>query len=219
MSKHFLQLAMCITLIATAGVVEAAPITYSVTVNTTSLAGTTGFLDFDFAPGSDSQSATVSISGFSTDGLLSGLAQVNGAVTGNLPGSLSITNTTQFNDYFQGLNFGTSIFFTLTLSGPALSTPNGTSTSGSTFAFGMFDATGSNPLLTSDPNGNTFTVQVNLIGTTSVTTFPPANGGNPAATVVTAESTVPEPSTLMLVTITALSLIAVRRVSRHSCVM
>lgn len=196
MFKHLRRILGTAGLTAIASV--ASPITYTVSVNTSAIKATMGFVDFDFAPGNNSQNASVTIGGFGGTGGLSGSPQVNGTVTGTLPGPLVIGNGTQFNDYFQGFTFGTSIAFNLTFSGPALSSPNGTSTSGSTFAFGMFDSTGSNPLLTTDPNGNTFIVAVHLDGTTSVTTFPPATGGISAATVAVATTAVPEPSTLTL---------------------
>jgi hypothetical protein len=213
MSKHFGRILFTAGLAALASV--ASPITYHVSVNTSAINGTMGFLDFDLAPGNNSQSASVTIGNFSGTGSLSGAPQVNGAVSGTLPGSLLIGNSTQFNDYFQGFTFGASIMFQLAFSGPALSSPNGTSTSGSTFAFGMFDATGNNPLLTTDPNGNTFIVAVNLDGTTCVTTFPPATGGIPVATVAAGTSTAPEPSTLLL-TVLALTGTLILKSWQHS---
>jgi hypothetical protein len=187
-----IMLAAAVAVLAPAGA-----ITNRVTVNTSAINGTSGFLDFDFAPGNDSQSAFVTIANFSPGDSLTGVPQVNGSVTGTLLGTLTIDNSTQFNDYFQAFNYGTSIQFLLTFDGTALTAPDGVSTSGSTFAFGMFDSTGSNPLLTTDPNGNTFTVNVNLDGSTTITTFPSdGNGGPPAATVV-AET--PEPSYFLLV--------------------
>jgi hypothetical protein len=173
----------------------ASPITYLVTVDTASISGTAGFLDFDFAPGNDSQNAMVTIADFSSDGSLTGAPQVNGGASGILPGNVTIDNSTQFNDYFQGFSFGTTIQFRLSFAGPALSSPNGTSTSGSTLVFGMFDSTGSNPLLTSDPDGNALIVDVSLDGTTTVTTFASnAQGGTPAVTLQPVVP-VPEPGT------------------------
>jgi hypothetical protein len=174
--------------ILAASAILAEPITYRVTVNTGAISGTSGFLDFDFAPGSDSQSAFVTISDFSPGGSLTGLPQVNGGVSGSLPGTLTIHDSTQFNDYFQGFNFGPSSTFLLSFSGPALTSPNHTSTSGSTFGFGMFDRMGTNPLLTTDPNGNAFTVEVNLDGTTTTSAF---------SSAATLQQSTPEPSELV----------------------
>jgi hypothetical protein len=149
----------------------ASPVSYLVTVDTSAISGTSGFLDFDFAPGNDSQSASVTIANFSSATSLTGVPQTNGGVSGFLPAGLTLTNSTQFNDYFQQFTYGPSVRFLLSFAGPALSSPDGNSTSGSTFAFAMFDRTGTNPLLTSDPYGNAFVVNVNLDGTTSASAF------------------------------------------------
>ena len=194
-----------------AGTIFANPITYLVTIDTSAVQGSSGFLDFDFAPGNGSQGAFVTIADFSPGGSLSGLPQVNGDVSGSLPGTLRINNTTQFNDYFEGFTYGTTLSFQLSFGGPALTAPDGTSLSGSTFGFGMFDSTGLNPLLTTDPNGNTFLVNVNLDGSTTVATFASdASGGGPVATI----AAVPEPSMFCLV---LLSLAAVLSRKRRDC--
>lgn len=178
-----------------AGPLFAGPIAYLVTVNTGAISGTSGFLDFSFAPGFDSQSAFASIGSFVTDGSLSGLPVVSVGVSGVLPGTITIDNSTAFNDYYQGFEFGTTIQFLLSFGGPAVTSPDGTS-SGSTFGFGMFDSTGTIPLLTTDPFGNTFTVDVNPDGSTTPTTFPAdALGAPPVATL---ESTTPEPASCAL---------------------
>jgi hypothetical protein len=87
------------------------------------------------------------------------------------PATLTFDNGTVFNDYFQGFTFGSTISFKVNLFGPALSSPDGVSTSGSTFAFSMFsDAAGTVPALTTDTtNGFAFKADVNLDGTTTVT--------------------------------------------------
>jgi hypothetical protein len=174
-----------------AGPLFAGPITYSVTVNTGAIGGTSGFLDFGFAPGSGSQAAYATIGSFVSDGSLSGSPQVKGGVSGVLAGTVTIDNSTQLNDYFQGFDFGTTIQFLLSFAGPALASPNGTSASGSTFGFGMWDDSGTIPLLTTDQSGNTFTVDVNPDGSTTLTTFPAALGAPPVATL---ESATPEPA-------------------------
>ncbi len=175
----------------------AAPITYLVTVNTSAIHGISGFLDFDFAPGNDSQSASATIRSFSSSGALVGAPQVHGGVSGTLATSVILNNSTQFNDYLQEFDYGQSIVFVLTFGGPALDSPDGHSTSGSTFAFGLFDQTGSNPLQTTDPNGDAFTVNVNTDGTTTPTVFASAPGGASVASL----TQIPEPSTLALLSL------------------
>ena len=86
---------------------------------------------------------------------------------------MTFDNGTAFNDYFEGFTYGSTLSFQVSLYGPALSSPDGTSTSGSTFAFSMFsDAAGTMPVLTTDTtDGFAFTIDVNLDGTTTVTNF------------------------------------------------
>jgi hypothetical protein len=201
-----------VLLLVCSGAIRASPITYQVTIDTSAISGMSGFLDFDFAPGPGAQTAFVAITGWSPLGSLTGTPQVNGGVTGALLGTLMIDNSTQFNDYFQGFQYGSSIHFQLLLGGPALLSPNGTSPSGSTFAFGLWDSTGTVPLLTTDPNGNTFTVDVNLDGTTTVTTFPSdALGGSPIANV----QATPEPSGLSLVALGVGIIFALKDIGRR----
>lgn len=168
-----------------------ADVLFGVSVDTSTISGTIGFLDFQFNPGPlGSQSAFADILNFS-GGTLMGPPAITGDVTGALPGIVSLNNDTLFNDYFQQFKFGPAITFGLLLGGPALNNPGGFA-SGSTFGFGMFDATGTQPLLTSDPNGFTFTIDVNLDGTTTVLN---SSTGNPQVAHITPE---PEPAPLVL---------------------
>ncbi len=158
----------------------AAPVEYAVTVDTSSLAGVAGSLDFQFNPGPlTTQPAFVQILDFTSSGAFAPGPQITGNVSGGpLPADLTIDNGTAFNDYFAGFTFGSTLSFLLNLSGPALSAPDGTSTSGSAFAFSMFsDAAGTIPALTTDQtDGFAFIVNVNLDGTTTVTNFSQSTG-------------------------------------------
>jgi hypothetical protein len=177
------------------GAVRAGSVTYNVTVNTSALAGQVGYLDSQFNPGPGAAPATATISAFTSDGTLQLGAPLNGTtgdVTGQLSGPLTLGNSSFFNDYFEGFNYGSTIHFQLTLSGPAV---GGSAPSGSSFAFSLYDSTGTVPLLTTDPNGSVLTINVNANGSTSVETFPQSpNNLTPVATA----SVVPEPSTLAL---------------------
>jgi hypothetical protein len=149
---------------------SATPVTYTVSVDTSSITGTAGSLDFNFNPGPlVTQSANVQILGFSSNGTL-GTATTVGNVAGTLPGTLNFDNGTVFNDYFETFTFGSALSFDVSLYGPALNAPDGTSTSGSTFAFSLFsDPGGTVPVLTSDTvNGLGYVVNVNLDGSTTV---------------------------------------------------
>lgn len=168
---------------------------YDVTINTSSIAGTVGSLDFNFNPGPlVTQAASLQIPSFLSNGSLAGSPALTGDVAGALPATLTFDNGTGFNDYFEGFTFGSTLAFNVSLYGPALSSPDGVSTSGSTFAFSMFsDAAGTVPVLTSDTiDGFAFTVDVNLDGTTTVDNF------STDTIVQRASSAVPEPSSLIL---------------------
>ena len=186
-----MKLLLTVLLLCGAWKALAQPITYDVSVNTSSIAGTNGSLDFNFNPGPlVTQAASLQILGFATgptDGTLAGGPTLTGDITGALPGTLTFDNGTGFSDYFEGFTYGKNLLFDVSLYGPALSSPNGTSTSGSTFAFSMFsNAAGTIPALTTD--GFAFKVDVNLDGTTTVTNFASQ----------TTIGVVPEPSTLAL---------------------
>ena len=186
----------------------AAPITYDVTVNTSSINGTMGSLDFNFNPGSNSQFAQLQILNFTSDGTLAGACPCRtGDVSGQLPGTLTFDNGTGLNDYFDDFTYGTTISFAVSLYGPALSSPDGISTYGSEFVFSMFsDPAGMTPVLTSDTtDGFAFTINVNLDGSTTVTNY----SAQTSVTQMTGPSgpSVPEPGTLAL-TATALACLA-----------
>jgi hypothetical protein len=172
----------------------AAPITYDVTVDSSSISGTAGSFDFNFNPGPlVTEAASLQILNFTSNGTLAGSPTLTGDVAGALPATLTFDNGTAFNDYFEGFTFGSTLSFQVSLFGPALSSPDGTSTSGSTFAFSMFsDPAETMPILTSDTvNGFAFTIDVNLDGTTTVSNF------STQTTVVPATGPpVPQPGTL-----------------------
>ena len=186
---------LCIATLFFATAVASASTTYDVTVDTSSITGDSGSLDFQFNPGPFvTQSASLQLSNFTSDGSLAGVEQLTGDVSGALPGTVTFDNGSAYNDYFDGFTFGTTLSFDVSFFGPAISSPDGVSTSGSTFAFSMFsDAGGTIPVLTSDPSGLGIAAQinVNLDGSTTVI-------DNSTETGVAAVSAVPEPSSLLL---------------------
>ena len=192
---------------------HASPITYAVTVNTSSIPGTAGSIDFNFNPGPfATQAASLQILSFTSDGTLAGNCPCStGDVSGKLPATLTFDNGAVFNDYFDDFKFGSTLSFSITLYGPALSSPDGVSTSGSTFAFSMFsNAAGTIPVLTTDTtDGFAATISVNLDGTTTVNNFSTQTSVSPL------NSTTPEPSTLTLVCIAALMMCCLRQTKRR----
>jgi hypothetical protein len=170
----------------------AGPVTYQVTVATSSIAGTSGSLDFQFNPGPlSSQPGTAQLMNFSSNGILDPsdiftTGHVSGA---HLPATLTFDNGTALNEYFEGFTYGSTLNFQVILSGLALMAPNGTG-SGSVFAFSMFsDAAGTQPVLTTDTTfGIAVKIAVNPNGTSTVT-------DNSRQTAV---GLVPEPTPLWL---------------------
>ena len=180
---------------------------FQVTLNTASLAGTAGNLDFQFNPGgTDSQDATLQIDDFTTTGTLAGTSTDMGGGTGTLPGTLTIANSNATNEVFQGITFGSTLSFLATFSGPAITQPLGTGAD-SGFAFSLFDAAGANTLLGTNSDGSVLDITVNPDG--SQTVMP----GSTALTVTAAP--VPEASTTaslsLLLTLSAGGLALARR--------
>ena len=146
-----------------------AQVSYLVTVDTTSLSGS-GFLDFQFNPGVSSQAASASVSSFNPAVGL-GAPVLAGNTSGTLPPSITLTNSSPYNDDFVAFTFGASIRFLVTLGGPAISSPNPSTISGSSFGFAMYSSDQVTPLLSTDPSGFAITINVNPNGTTTVNHF------------------------------------------------
>src|ERR1700733_7997829 len=105
MRKHSLLFVVCF--LFDGSLASADPITYDVTVNTSSISGTTGSLDFNFNPGPlVTQPASLQILNFMSDGTLADCAAnvqgfcPTGDVSGRVPATLTFNNDTAFNDYF-----------------------------------------------------------------------------------------------------------------------
>ncbi len=141
-------------IVALAAPVHAATVEYDVALNTSSLTGTSGYLDLQFNPGTipGTPGAQATISRFGGDAILQNLGPTNGTgdVTGALPGDLAFHNTTQFNDFFQQVTFGSSTSFHLNFNGAFLTALSGAHTA---FSVSLYDADGVTPLLTTDPSG------------------------------------------------------------------
>jgi len=191
--------------------VAKADVVYQVTVNTGSISGTAGSLDFNFNPGPTGvvQAASADVFNFGGTGTLTGAPSLTGDVSGVLPATVTLDNGTGFNDYFVGFTYGSSLSFDVELSGPAVNSPDGVSTSGSMFAFSMFsDSAGTVPVLTTDTtDGYAITISVNLDGSTTLTNYSQETTGSPLAPV-------PEPSSLALLGVGLLGLAVTNRRKR-----
>jgi hypothetical protein len=176
---------------------------FVVSLDTSSISGQPGFIDFQFnAAGADVEAATAVISLYSGGTL--GTAFPLGDVSGDLSTSVTINNTVGFNDLFQAITFGSQIFFQVAISGPVFDSFNPIGTSGSTFAFSLYADDETTPLLTSDPNGYAAAIDIGPLGAVALHNLADSGLGSLAE--------VPEPATVWL-TMTALgiALIGVRR--------
>jgi hypothetical protein len=142
---------------------------YDVTINTASILGSGATLTFDFLGGGGTQSNSVTISDFSTNGTLVPGGINSGSVNGSLPGTATLTNATFFNELQQGITLGSTISFQVDLTTNA---PTGGSLA-DTLSIFLLDPTASYSLTgTGDPTGSDSLVTVQIDGT---------SGGNVAA--------------------------------------
>ncbi len=172
-----------------------ASITYQFTVNTQALTAQSGNLDFQLDPAM-SPAPYVSL-------LISNLLIINGTfnptsimfagdASGTLPSALLLDNAGgTYNDAFQAVTLGTSLRFLATFNGPGITTP---SNNGTTFAFSIYDGTGTTAELTTSADGSIAGIDADNIHGVAPFTNPATASGISAATV----TTTPEPSSWLL---------------------
>jgi hypothetical protein len=132
-----------------------ASLSYEFNVDTTSVLGQTGYLELQFNPGIDPGVASAVISNFTSNATLAGTPVLTGDVTGALPSTITINNTSGWNDYFHQITFGNNVQFALNLNGSA----------NNSFGLSFYGADGVTPLLTSDmTNGFATTIDVKQNG-------------------------------------------------------
>ncbi len=169
-------------------------------IDTSSLAGTTGSIDFQFDPGPNTvESASVAIRGFQGATFTSDV-QTGGVTGGPLPNQLSIANSGVLNEDLEDLIFSQTILFTLDFSGVAINNPSSQRPqSGSTFTVGLFsDPNATIPSLI-DPGGVAFEADISPSG--QFTTVLDSSQA----------SLIPEPRYLYLVLLFALGTFRFRR--------
>jgi hypothetical protein len=204
---HLLQLVAALSILGTSLALPAFAddLNYVVIVDPSGLSGTSGWMDVQFNPGALPGTQLAFADMEQPNAWLAGMgATMGSAFQSPLFGNVQFQNTTPFNDYFQPLVFGSSPdFFFLNFTGPALESPDGTSTSGSSFSLSFFDDN-LNPVLTNNPDGFAAIININLDGTGTFDTFPNTDGGPSAVTVIDRNAppppTIPEPNTLLLLT-------------------
>jgi len=126
---------------------QATTISYQVSLDTTSLNGVTGQLAFDFIDGG-SPSNSLSISSF-MGGVL-GASYPVGAVSGDLPGTVTLSDTDFFNEYLIDFIFGTELSFVI----QATNNPADAGSFPDALSFFLLDDTGFSSLIsTQDATG------------------------------------------------------------------
>ncbi len=146
---------------------------FNFNVDTSSISGQSGYIDLQFNPGmSSTGAASAAITNFVSDAMLVGAATLTGGATGQLPATVTLTNTTGYNDYFQAVTFGNTANFALNLSGAT----------GNSFGLAFLNSAQTAALLTNDTSGNGYATTIdvtsnganvtNMSSQTSVTATP-----------------------------------------------
>lgn len=133
---------------------------YRVTVDTSALASTEGYLNFQFNPADlGAPAAEASILQWLGSTTLLDAPLIEGNVTGSLPGAVTMNNGTAFNDYFHAVQFGEAFSFVVEFSGNVSPSLLGTS-----FALALYAADGATPLLTDDISGSLVRFELSSAG-------------------------------------------------------
>jgi hypothetical protein len=196
-------------LAACGGTASADIIGFDVSVDTGSLAGTSGGIYLAFSPGFNADPASVSITGFTPlAGLPGGPAFTDGGVSGTLDtGDLVFTNYLYaLNDYGEAVTFGATLSFRASFDLPGTLTGQ----SGSELDVQLTESNLLTPLLTSDPSGNIAEISYDYTGaftetsTSQYATITPVNG-------------VPEPAMASILAVLAVVFAGIRLVRMRRC--
>ncbi len=191
-----------------APVARAGSISYEVTVDTSSFAGTTGGLQFTLIAGNTPAPLdTATITAFTSDGSLFTPPTTSGDVMGELPATISMDNQNP-SLYFQSITFGNIFDYVVTLT----STAGDMTSADTTFSFYLFDASG-NPITgANSPSGEAF--DINIQGPSGTFDPPAVYYPPPPITLIQLNGAVPEPSTIVLLGL-GLAAISLRSLSRR----
>jgi len=179
-----------LALLCAATSASAIPI-FTVTVNTSSIAGTVGHLDFNFASSFNSPDTTALVSMWTSDGTLSGSPSTFGTTSGVLPANVTMKIIGGAPaDYFHDFIYGNSLTFMLMLTYD--SAIPGSFTSDNSFGLALYDDSMPfvMPLLTDGSTDFIFSVDMHPDG--SYTVHDASSNGQLMVTAA------PEPSTWTL---------------------
>jgi hypothetical protein len=165
---------------ATAPTEGIGPAHYHLTIDTSSLVGKSGFLDFQFNPGAlpSSQAADVIVSQFQDGGGSLGGATLAGGASGSLAGTAHLINSSVLNELKQALTYGSPLSFDVTLEGDALNVPLD-GLFGSLLSLTLLAADGVTPLQATAADGTALEVGVSPTGNVALI----GPGNNPSVHV------------------------------------
>jgi hypothetical protein len=186
--------ASCLTLLLTSSSLFGDS-TYKVTVGTSLLSGTSAQLAFDFIDGGPPSNA-ITLSNFATNGTL-GSNSPTGGVSGTLPGIVTLTDSSFFNEYLTNMTLGTNFSFLID------ATTNGPDPSSIPDAFSLFlfnPVTGLPLFATNDPTGSNALLTLNIDGSSqgALSTYIAPSGEAVVTATPVSTSAVPEPGTVFL---------------------
>lgn len=165
---------------------------YHISVDTSSLFGSTGFIDLQFNPGTvAAPAALATLTGFSGDATLNSGVVVDGSASGALPGALNFVNDMPFNAVLQPVTFGNAFDFRINFSGAYETVLSGP---GTRFSLALLD-TANNSLASVDPAGTILQFELMPGGNISPANFAADTFGTASVVTLTA---VPVPAALPL---------------------
>lgn len=198
------RIALNFFMLALLGIGLAHADTFQVSVNTTLLAGTTGSLAFDFIDGGP-PSNSVTIFAFSSNGVL-GSPTLTGDAAGSLPGTVTLGDSSFFNEYLTDFKFGATLSFSLSMTDVS----PGSGSLPDEFSFYLLDSSAANSVVTTtDPTGANALFAAGSDGSLSV-----YSSARETTTVTPSVSSIPEPSSLALVA-AALLLLTGAKIARR----
>ena len=187
-------------------------INFEINVNTTSLSGQSGFLDFQLDTGGSGtwDPAIATLTNFTTDGTLTGALPDIGNLlgSGSLPGTVSLNTgaNSQFNEHTEGFTYGTFFDVFLNLTIPTVS---GTATAGNSFTLNAQDSGFNNLLVNQILSSPVNLVEIDLDAVTGAPIILNNSAGNFAVVTFT-----PEPASWLFMATGLVGLIARRRFRR-----
>ncbi len=212
---------------------RAGSVSYLVTIDTTGLAGQSGYLEAQLSAAAppSSASVTATIQNVVSDATPGPVTFAVGDVSGSFSSTPLVLGNDNagsaipgLSDLQQSATYGTSLDFKLTIAGSEVNGGSGVPFTGTVFTFLLEDAS-QNGLNQGPLAGEAFDIYVNPGGSLTVTPndpyvsggpvpgYAPASGNYPTVTIAPYTASIPEPSSIVLLGLGAV--IALGRFRRH----